>query len=400
MENEKSQTRCVYCNIIINDESEEHIIQNALGGLITSTKICCSRCNQILSLSIDQEFTSIFNPILGKFDNMVKTNNNKSAPSYTGKAIHREIGRIYNVRVKRGKIIDCPELKKEFREKYSSKMLNELVLIYTDFILDNIFFENGLRKIAFNYAVYSDVDLNIAKEFLTVRKEGDDIRVSFSNPIIPFMPLNPFDTYWELNRIFEPYHNLILFSQDDFLWCYVDLFNTFQYYVLISRNWNNKIRKYNSYMQLLKKLNRNEIDVSPRSLKDILVYSTQYGVPPICDIEKLRKNIQITIQKKSQQIDMKKYISNRFDHRYAERTLQSKNVLDYSFALNSLKIYMDEDDKLIEDTYKQVTVQRESSCMLYSYPVELWNILNKRADCFYDYGHKKFHILNKWLDKK
>ena len=38
--------------------------------------------------------------------------------------------------------------------------------------------------------------------------------------------------YIELNTKLELYHNLILFSLANNLWCYIDLLNTFQYYIL------------------------------------------------------------------------------------------------------------------------------------------------------------------------
>lgn len=36
------------------------------------------------------------------------------------------------------------------------------------------------------------------------------------------------------------FHNLILFRYENELWCYIDLFNTFQYYVRLSDTYNNE----------------------------------------------------------------------------------------------------------------------------------------------------------------
>lgn len=36
---------CVYCGRKIEQVSNEHVIQNALGGLYESTEICCGVCN-------------------------------------------------------------------------------------------------------------------------------------------------------------------------------------------------------------------------------------------------------------------------------------------------------------------------------------------------------------------
>lgn len=45
--------------------------------------------------------------------------------------------------------------------------------------------------------------------------------------MVPFILLIPMDEYIELNTKLELYHNLILFSLANNLWCYIDLFNTF-----------------------------------------------------------------------------------------------------------------------------------------------------------------------------
>lgn len=393
---------CVYCGENIKDDSEEHIIQNALGGLITSTGICCSKCNQVLSSSIDKEFTSIFNPILGNFKNMVKTNNGNSKPSYTGVAIHKKTFKKYSVYLKQNKIVDCPELKKELKGDYRKDNLNDLLLLHSDFSLNNNAFKAGISKIAFNYAIYSGVNYDIVREFLVVERE-DKIKISFDNPVIPFMPLNRFDEYWELERKFEPYHNLILFSQDNCLWCYVDLFNTFQCYVLLSSKWDRTLNKYNSYMQLLEKKNRetdSEIDdFIAHNLKDVMLLATQYDVPITCDTNKLKKDICNVIRKSSNKVNMQEYISNNFDLGYSEPLLHEGVAIDeLRYGLESLRVYLDDDDRLKLTTYKQKTLKCGAmDNVLYSYPCELACVIKYRNEALIRYGHRKFLILCDWL---
>lgn len=82
------------------------------------------------------------------------------------------------------------------------------------------------------------------KDGLITIKDDDKItNINFKYPVIPFVPLNPMDSYIELETDLLLYHNLILFSQDNNLWCYVDLFNTFQYYVCLTDKWP-KAKKY------------------------------------------------------------------------------------------------------------------------------------------------------------
>ena len=63
------RTHCIYCNKEITTRSKEHVIQNALGGLLESTDICCADCNNFISKHIDAPFTKIFNPIISRIEN-------------------------------------------------------------------------------------------------------------------------------------------------------------------------------------------------------------------------------------------------------------------------------------------------------------------------------------------
>ena len=219
---------CVYCGEPITVESREHIIQNAIGGLEESTDICCAKCNNYISKYIDKPFVTTFNPIIARINNFAKTNNKKSSPSYSGKAIYN--GSEYSVVFKNGQVVACPELSQKLHCDISKL---DFEIVSYDFIIDNKTFIKGVSKIAFNYALSKGMPLDAIKDGLIIVKDEDKIaNISFKYPVIPFVPLNPMDNYIELKTSLLLYHNLILFSQDNNLWCYVDLFNTFQYYVI------------------------------------------------------------------------------------------------------------------------------------------------------------------------
>ena len=111
--------KCVYCGAEIIKPSQEHIIQNAIGGLLESGDICCETCNNEVCSKIDAEFTSIFNAIISKIPNMEKSNNRKSKPKCTGKAICD--GVLYDVIIKNGKVVACPDLSKKEKCSISQK---------------------------------------------------------------------------------------------------------------------------------------------------------------------------------------------------------------------------------------------------------------------------------------
>lgn len=62
------------------------------------------------------------------------------------------------------------------------------------------------------------------------------------------------------------------------LWCYIDLFNTFQYYVLLSDSWDENISVHETYLQLLQKLDRSTPTLYIRKPKHILTYAMFYNI--------------------------------------------------------------------------------------------------------------------------
>ena len=107
------RTHCIYCNKEITTRSKEHVIQNALGGLLESTDICCADCNNFISKYIDAPFTKTFNPIISQIQNFSKTNNTKSLQPCTGKVLYN--GELYDANIKAGKVVSCPELSRKLR---------------------------------------------------------------------------------------------------------------------------------------------------------------------------------------------------------------------------------------------------------------------------------------------
>ncbi|WP_270283941.1 HNH endonuclease [[Clostridium] scindens] len=280
---------CVYCGKTITERSREHIIQNAIGGLFESEDICCPDCNNYVSKYIDAPFTKIFNAIISRIENFTKTNNKKSKPSYTGKAIYN--GKLYDVLMKAGKVVSCPELSKELKCDVSKL---EWEIVAYDFPIENKPFKNGLSKIAFNFALERGIPADVLKKGVNIKIVDDKIvDLSFLYPVIPFVPLNPMDRHIELNTDMELYHNLILFSQGKMLWCYIDLFNTFQYYVLLSDSWDENISVHETYLQLLQKLDRSTPTLYIRKPKHILTYAMFYNIEPCMDLDEFKKRMRL-----------------------------------------------------------------------------------------------------------
>lgn len=258
---------CIYCGKeIINTKrphgdknyskvyrSSEHVIQNAIGGKLESEKICCDRCNFHIEELVDKEFCEIFSPIISHINNFRKTNNSNSAPKYSGYALYNNGNENIIISadvIKKSKLKQSSELieieKKngtcELNKRLKEK-INRSKVLFSDFKLNNVAFKKGISKIAYNYAIYLGINpkkiSNACK--ITLDEEYKEISsIYFNTEVIPFYPGNKLDTFIELNTDVSLFHNLILYRYGRELWCYVELFNTFQYYVLLSKDFKNE----------------------------------------------------------------------------------------------------------------------------------------------------------------
>ncbi len=384
---------CVYCGNPITVKSREHIIQNAIGGLEESTDICCPKCNNYISRFIDKPFVTTFNPIIARIDSFAKTNKKHSLPTYSGKAKYE--GEEYSVIFKNRLVVSCPELSKKLHCDISKL---DFEIVSYDFIINNESFIKGISKIAFNFALSKGISVDVIKDGLIIIKDDDKItNINFKYPVIPFVPLNPMDSYIELETDLLLYHNLMLFSQDNNLWCYVDLFNTFQYYVCLTDKWPKAKKISESYFQQLQKLDRTIPKIERWRPKYGLIYADLYGVDPSPDKMVMQKKITSAIQKESLKKDMTKVISQKLGADYMLNYIRDDISEDerQKYGL-SLLLYFDENDNLIEDRFRRVTLGKKDFDMV-SYPLHIYDMLTSNSIDARSYTFAKFERLNYFL---
>ncbi len=383
---------CVYCGKKITQNSREHVIHNALGGLLESVDICCPECNNYVSKHIDVDFTTIFNPIVGNIPNLAKSHNKNSVPSFNANVLYE--GKKYTAIVKGGKIVACPELSRALRCDISKIPVE--VDSY-NFDLNNKVFQTGIAKIAFNYAMSVGVDFNLLRDGLKVHKSGKDVtKIEYNYPLVPFCPMNTVDTLLELGTPTELYHSLILFSQHNQLWCYVDLFNTFQYYVLLSDKVPEKTAIHKEYAQSLTKVPRPE-DIDISSPKDAIIYAQQYGVEPTMDkailIERIR-NAEMNKKSINQVISKKlPYLSPIHLMQYAQ------NQMFMGEFMRDLSLYFDNEDNVNTTNFRIWTPTPDGRALM-SYPDAILQEINDTPETLKQYTYAKFNKLNTLLCKK
>jgi len=368
-------------------------IQNALGGLEESTDICCADCNNFVSKYIDTPFVSIFNPIIAQIPNFTKTNNKKSTPTYSGKVKYK--GKEYAAYFKNGKVVSCPELSK--KKKCDISKLDCEVVGY-DFNIDSSVFVNGISKIAFNFALSKGISASDLKDGLVIVKEDNGLKkITFKYDVIPFVPLNPMDKYIELDTEMLLYHNIILFNQDKKLWCYIDLFNTFQYYVLLCDNWDEKKIISETYFQQIQKIDRIAPEMRRWRPKYGLIYADTYDVEPSPCREEMYKRVKNAIQKESLKKDMGKVLSCKLKSdymlNYIREDISEEEKRRYGL---SLLLFFDENDKLIENHFRRVTLGRQEFDIV-SYPLAIKMMLKSGMLDIKKYIYLKFDRMNKSL---
>lgn len=392
----RNKTFCVYCGVdLSNIISKEHIIQNALGGLYESKTICCSDCNNRISKIIDKPFVDIFAPLISNIHNLRKTHNLNSKPSYYGVGIYDN--KKYSIYLKGNKVVACPDLCKKLKCDISKiKFTN----IYYNFNIDDKAFKQGIKKIAFNFAVEKQIPISLLKENVKIKTSDNNIEdIVFDYKIIPFLPLNPIDEQIELNSNFELYHNLILFNEKNLLWCYVDLFNTFQYYVLLSENWEPDNIIYESYLQLLQVPNHIYPEFEKYNLKELYSLLSIYNINVQGEnsIDKVRQKIYEKIRKKSSVIKMEDFISKKLNE---NNKLLEKEDIKFSKRLvtyiNNLQLYFDENDILNECVFRKLTIDENTNKIAF-YPELIYKIICKNCDKIKLYTHAKFYRLTKFI---
>lgn len=298
----------------------EHVIQDSLYGRLKSSDILCETCGSQLSKEVDADFGKIFQSISEQFATILaSTEKNKNyEPSLKGHVILRDKSKV-PVFIKGGIIYpqrpfyDAPvegvvkvygekkaatnfinvaknELGKQGQDidklKFVISSLDnhvELGINFSEGIEDfNHKFKMGFIKIATGYAMMNGVDRGeVPNTIDTVTN-----KLTYTDQILPYVPCEAFEMIYDQQRIALepefPNHTLILYV-DDFgekrkLICYVDLFSTFAFYVVLNNDYKGK-DVHATYQQSITKMEaKPEIIVRNQSPKKLLIIEDFLGI--------------------------------------------------------------------------------------------------------------------------
>lgn len=305
-------------------------------------------------------------------------------PPCSGKVLYN--GSIYDAAIKAQKVVSCPELSRELRCDISKLPLQ---IIGYNFDLQNDAFRMGMAKIAFNYALAQGVKLKYLQPGLVVNKTNTTVNsIEYNYNILPFWPLNQLDACVELQQNnFALFHSMILFSNHNELWCYIDLFNTFQYYVLLSDTMPQNTQIHASYAQKLQKVVRTPITMDDlRRPKDIMIYAQQYHIKPHGTSAELLKQINNAIARQSQKVSLSQIYTP---------LINQIPIYAMHQMLSALYMYFN-NDEFQDNTFRILTPLPDNMHMAL-YPHALSQQYQTQTEILRTYTNSKFDRLNAFL---
>lgn len=168
------------------------------------------------------------------------------------------------------------KIEKEIKEQYGQNVniyeCDDLTgLVEFPFEMNDKIFKRGLAKIAIGFAS----SLGVKRTEIPLLLDTKENKIKDKINSLPFYPFGLFDKLIELQKNkFEhyPFHNLVLFtlpyppevSDKKILICYIELFSTFQWYIILNDNYSGKSIPYKYYVQEILKKDDYKVEINWR----------------------------------------------------------------------------------------------------------------------------------------
>lgn len=454
-------------DLIPKFKHKEHIIQNAIGGRLKSDEILCEECGSILNAEIDSDFLKLFTAFTERLKDILPKERNKNSKNQVNG---------YQVGTKREIVYSDKTItpkKPEFDINHTEKIIKiyankNIINHYKKYVLNTIskddinineylieeiseynddeniglFFSEGVEnfndkwkmgfiKIATEFAYLNGIE----KEHLTNTLDIQNKKMINSHNVLPFFPIGLTDAYIEWNRMFleknYPTHTIILFTQDykdnkKELICYVDLFSTFQYYILLNHDYKGE-SVFKTYCQKLEKEIKPEINFREIRVKYLRLIAEENNIDLSLyegkSIEELYDFLESEYAKKTAnyELNLEEEISATLSNLLIA-LMYSKNEYpidlgDLKEPVNSLKNissewfitmmmeikhFKPEDDIININRYRQVFIEPDgkNDFETFSTPNEIAKHIKKDAHFTKEYCHLKFNHLAYFAGQK
>jgi hypothetical protein len=313
-------SNCYLCDQPFNGQDVvdhgEHVIQNAIGGLLIAHGILCKACGQKLGSSVDDGLGKTLRALCVVFD--IRRDRDKrlvvpaevtlkegllqhpptrdffvepgTAPRPNGPVVIREdaamVAQILGSTDEQAKTFaKSATITKLEACGYNLKFGSDTVQLIDGVILrvdcDSLALARGLIKIAIGYACDQGIGRCFLEHLIVDDSDiiCDDVQVN--QAVLPYYPTGWGEGMYEAERYqtddFPPNHQLSLFSYGKRLFCYIDLFGVIQRYVLLSNAWTGpEVRA--RYVQRCPKWVYDENDGRARRIKDLHLLAQEFGI--------------------------------------------------------------------------------------------------------------------------
>jgi len=458
--------RCYLCdaellniNLEGTNNHKEHIIPNAIGGRLKAQDILCLICGSGFGEVIDKDFVQIFFPFTERIDLAKERgdNNNpiegsmfingeqkqvsfkdfKVFPTKPFYKIDEQNNTVYIYAYEKIATNYINKAKSDFIksgkniDNISFKIINNIAGVFDyDFKMNNQSFALGLNKIATEFAILHKIDKHQLTRSLDLKLRA----IIETKNIFPYFPLGKFEKAIELTKPYIdssfPAHHLILFTEKinksdvKLLVCYIELFSTFQYYVILNENYDGT-DVYENYYQTVLKQKPNEINVEHYDIKDLIIICQENEIPLEGTIDELKIAISKRISVgKSYSKDLSRLLSKTinnfvtplvfsfrkenllrnktpspyFEDERVKKVMQILTEIDEQDLLDIIKemrsLFLNDDDSVNIQSYRRYYRGAKNVDVYFSYVFELPNFLSESVEQLKQYTNLKFYMLN------
>ena len=283
----------------------EHIIHNALGGQLKCNHILCEDCGGKLNEKVDKKFLELFKPIYGRMnlrkdrDKNIKIkgqyyfNNKLVDVIFDGKNVYPKKP-YYFENINEILVFCNKKVYKNFKKKLEKEFPFKKI-IYKKIPISEVEFEVdinreieeyklGLLKMATEFAIFNNIKLSNFRKInnILLKKIKNDIE------FVHFIPFGIIDKLIEIQKNDlspYPFHKLMIFNINKKLIVYIELFSTFQEFIILDNNYTGE-NIYKCYMQKILKEEDYEISIDNRRYyKERNLYFEAIGIP-LDEVEK------------------------------------------------------------------------------------------------------------------
>lgn len=481
--------KCYLCGNEFNEQNvkkhDEHVIQQAVGGNLTENDILCFSCGENLGNEVDVPFNKIFEGISTRLD--IKTDRKTNKKGIKGKMGDLDViwkdfkvypstpFHLYSIDKTSVIIYANLETAKQYKKKVEKEIKDNFEedkkpsliicddlkgLVEFPFQMNNKDFKKGLAKIAIGFASKYKINREYLPLVLEINENTKKGKIKDNIIALQFYPLGIIDRLIEIQKdkfAHYPFHNLILFTLDydpntskgkKVLICYIELFSTFQYYLILNDEYYG-YSIYEYYAQNILKKDDYKVEIGRRYYKERDIWLQPLGITDEYiekkynnrdDKNKTRWNIEEEIIqeetiKQKYKFDFEDYVENILKS-IMNKVLISKDsnkeqlkdsyfskFINNDYIMKEYKVFENFDefmnfkenlDLFFSQKYNEEHDDYDEVFYILSYRrffyhtnirnyytelLENFEIL-KKSEAFKKYGHNKFYMLENYIQNK